>query len=389
MISVLEIGFDTFHKSDSDRRKLQEERRMKCAQHLKSYDLILYSKNGTKTSRFEREAKNLTVYYVVGSKFLYPFKILILAHAIAKKKNIDVVTSIDPFMSGFIACLLRLYFKIPVNVQLHSDYFSEFFWGPPNVSDFLRRVLLKIVLKKSNTIRVVSELQKEKVEGMGIKNRLIEVIPTPVDITNLNSLKIDISLCAKYKVNSDTKLLLFVGRLCGAKDLPVLLQSFKIIKARYENIKLLVIGMGELNDQLNQFSNDLGLNGNVLFLGSVSNKVIFSYYYGCDIFVISSKHEGRSTVLTEAALSRKPIVATRFSGTYDLIVDGKTGFVVDIGDYRAFADRVLWFLNNPIKINEFGKEGYEYVSEKIGKVNDIRALVNLWERTAEGVKQLI
>ncbi len=244
----------------------------------------------------------------------------------------------------------------------------------------IKMFILKIVLCFSDSIRVVSIKTKNDIKIFGIKNKLIEIIPTPVD---LNALKITQSEPSQLFKNfgvQDKKLLLFVGRLEAQKDLHILIKAFKLVINKYSKVMLLIVGKGKMEAKLKAQVKKLDLEGNVLFLGGINNKEIFKYYKACDLFVITSKLEGRPTVLAEAMFSGKAIVATRFTGTQDLVIDGRTGFVVDIKDYKKFANRILELLTNPILLNEFGSNAYQHILN-IQKSNSIKNLVELWEKT--------
>jgi len=386
MINILEISFDGLAKSDYNRRKLQKQRRKECAKFLGKYKLILYSRNKKQVNYAEKEAGNLEVFHIANNNLSLTFEVYRTAVNIMKANHIDIISTTDPFACGFVGCLLKVRFKVPLNVQLHFDYFSKYYWIDRwQMKKFFGFWLAKMVIGCSNTIRVVSVLQKRRLEKIIGKRKLIEVVPTPVDLESMNPFQLNADLCAKYRTSNQTKLLLYVGRLEEIKDLAGLLKAFQLVQEAYDDVNLLIIGIGSEEAKLKKISIDLDIDRKVLFLGSVNHSEIFSYYHGADIFVISSKAEGRSTVLTEAALSKKSIVATKFLGAQELIVNGQTGFVVDVGDYKAFAEKVLILLNNPEMMREFGEKAYEHVSKKIEKINDIKILVHLWEETVKTV----
>ena len=87
--------------------------------------------------------------------------------------------------------------------------------------------------------------------------------------------------------------LLYVGRLEWQKDLLTLLRAFQLINRCYKDVKLLIVGQGSFEKELRLEAQNLGIESNVVFLGGIDHKAIFSYYYSSDIFVISSKLEGR------------------------------------------------------------------------------------------------
>lgn len=382
MINILEIGTDSFASKDSQRRALHKKRRLELSQCVDSYHLILYSTNFNKGTSIEREKDNIFLYRIGCFKYLAPLKVLQVAFSIFKKNQIDLITTTDPLLCGILGYSLKLFFKVPLNTQLHFDYFNRYFWEDQNFFlKLIRKMCIKKVLNRCDSVRVVSSAQKRFVENKFPHISLIEIVPTPVNIDIENHKKLDSSICDNYRTSTKTKLLIYVGRLEPSKDLNTLLSAMRLIKNEYSDVKLLIIGIGSEEDNLKRLSQIMNLEECIIFLGSISNEKMLSYYSSCDVFVFTSKHEGRGTVLVEAALSKKPIVATRFSGVQDLIVDEKTGFTTDIKDYKAFANKVLILLNNPDMINEFGRNGFEYVSKKIGTINSIKVLVELWEKT--------
>ncbi|MEW5894175.1 MAG: glycosyltransferase family 4 protein [Candidatus Omnitrophota bacterium] len=388
MISVLEIGSQGLDLKDDARRELQKRRRIKISNFFKSYNLILYLESVKENKiSVEKEADNLTVYFLSGSKIFVFLNLLKISRRIFKRQSIDVISCMDVLLMGLVGVFLKFFYRIPLNVQLHFDYFSDYFWEfqkRPRIIKIFYKFISWFVYKNSDSIRVVSKKTKNDLEQGGFKNKLIETIPTPVELNSVNYENVDSKVCEEFRSGSKTKLLLYVGRLVeGQKELSALLKAFQIVSLACEDVRLLLIGCGLDEEFYKNLARELDINRKVFFLGAKSNEEVFSYYACCDIFVISSKFEGRPTVLTEATLSKKPIVATRFTGTQDLIIDGKTGYVVDIGDYKSFADRVLKLLNDPMKIKEFGEAAFANTSKIIEKINDISVFARFLEKTAD------
>jgi len=383
MISVFEIGVDGLSLEDSDRRKLQKDLRIRCSKYLKSYYLVLYSRNFSGYLREEKVSENLTVYYTGGNRFIVFFRILKLGYKLAKHNKIDLITALDPFTCGLVAYLLKLMFKIPINVQMHFDYFSENYWD--YFSYFSRcfsKLILNFILPRCDSFRVVSNEQKRQLLNKGLGNKLIEVIPTPIDLGQIVEASIRNNVCEKFRKSPNTKLLLYVGRLEWQKDLITLIKAVGLVKKQFLDVRLIIIGIGSLETQLRVLSRELAIEDDIIFLGSIQHQLLYSFYYSCDIFVISSRLEGRGVVVSEAAMCRMPTVATRFTGSDEQIINGKTGFIVDIYDHKSFSDKILVLLNNASMAKEFGNNAYDFVNSKNKKINDIHALVSFWEKTA-------
>lgn len=159
---------------------------------------------------------------------------------------------------------------------------------------------------------------------------------------NFNNFKYDEVSGKKIKenlhINSNTKILLAVGRFHNAKNYPNLLRAFKILKEKSsEPFYLLIAGDGELRTQLEQLINDLELVKDVILLGRRND--IPALMSACDIFILSSDYEGLPTVLIEALACEAHVVSTDVSGAREIIGEN-FGKIVGIGNSQALAQAI-------------------------------------------------
>jgi glycosyltransferase involved in cell wall biosynthesis len=80
-----------------------------------------------------------------------------------------------------------------------------------------------------------------------------------------------------------------------------------------------------------------------------------------DLFVFASKREGLPVAVMEAMASGLPIVATKVRGNRDLVVEGETGFLVEVGDATTLARRVAQLLANEELRRSFGRRARERI----------------------------
>ena len=131
------------------------------------------------------------------------------------------------------------------------------------------------------------------------------------------------------------------------------------MKWRYPSLTALVIGDGERRTELEKFCRDKKIERHVLFLGL--RKDVHLLLPHLDMVVLSSDNEGCSITLLEAMAAALPVVATAVGGTGELVVEGKTGFMVPPRDPRALADRIERLLEDRTLAKEMGLEGREWV----------------------------
>ncbi len=130
-----------------------------------------------------------------------------------------------------------------------------------------------------------------------------------------------------------------VGRLVPQKGLDVLLQAARTVLAHRPDIYFLIVGGGELADSLREQAQQLGISDRVRFAGIRRN--VEEILAALDLFVSSSLWEGLPTVILEAMAAQVPVIATRVSGTVELVRDGVTGVLVEPGDPVQLADAIL------------------------------------------------
>jgi glycosyltransferase involved in cell wall biosynthesis len=126
---------------------------------------------------------------------------------------------------------------------------------------------------------------------------------------------------------------LAMGRMVVQKDYPNLLRAAVLLRDRPWT--LLIAGHGPLQSEIQRLSRELGLSGRVRFVGV--NPDVRPWFLASDSFVMSSAVEGMPVVLLEAAASGLPAVVTSAGGSGEVVVSGKTGFVVPTNNDRALA----------------------------------------------------
>jgi glycosyltransferase involved in cell wall biosynthesis len=126
----------------------------------------------------------------------------------------------------------------------------------------------------------------------------------------------------------DGRILISIGRLSVEKGFDLALAAAKTLKDSGCRFKWFIIGKGPLFSQLQKQSTMLDLNDCIVFLGEQSNP--YPYLQYADIFVQTSRIEGKSIVLDEAKILCKPIIATAYDTVTDNIADRKQGLIVKI-----------------------------------------------------------
>jgi len=240
----------------------------------------------------------------------------------------DVVTVQDPFETGLVGWWIARKLKVPLHVQVHTDFLS-----PEYVKlSFLNRIRVHVasfVLRRAARIRVVSGRIHDGLETMQHKAP-ITVLPIFVDVEKFKTAK---SFERPY-LRYETKVLV-VARLEPEKNVLLAVRAFA--RSAPSDACLIIVGEGVtrkkiISDQLYQSIHD-----RVFF---IEDEPLPDLYKSVDIVLVPSKYEGYGLVIVEALAAGKPVLST------DVGVAREAGAIVTTE--KKFADALAeWFKSGP------------------------------------------
>lgn len=138
--------------------------------------------------------------------------------------------------------------------------------------------------------------------------------------------------------------ILTVGRFTDQKGIDLAIETCNRLKKMELEFCWYVIGWGPEETKYKELINKYSLQDCFVLLGEKSNP--YPYIEQCDIYVQPSRHEAWGLVVHEARILYKPIVCTNFAGADEQITDGKTGYIVPVGDIPKLTDKILSLINN-------------------------------------------
>lgn len=177
-------------------------------------------------------------------------------------------------------------------------------------------------------------------------------------------------LRSRLGLAASTRVIGTVGRLNWAKDQASLIRAFREVHDRYPDTALVLIGGGELRDELQQCADRLAIAGSVHFLGDRDD--VPALLQGMDLFALSSVSEGYSMALLEACAAALPIVATDVGGNREIVQNGLTGSLVSARDSAALAEALAALLREPAQAQALGRAARAWV-ESHGSLESMTA----------------
>ncbi len=275
-----------------------------------------------------------------------------------------------------IAFLYRAY--IPTRI-------FGFLLGIPNISsvqDTLQWMnSLQIFLEKITAIfgtviySCSNAITRTLLHDLGIKRERVVTIPNSIDVDSFS-----------IKINREEKLrelglksnLKIVGTVCRLhepkKGVKVLLEAAKKLQKEIR-FQLLIVGTGKDEKMLRLMAERERINA--LFLGERED--VIEILQLIDVFVLSSLYEGLPVSILEAMAAGNPIVSTNVEGNKEVVLDGKTGFLVEPGNPCELAEKIKKLLEDEKMRKDFGKAGFKRVKEKFSIDKTVDSIESLWK----------
>jgi glycosyltransferase involved in cell wall biosynthesis len=202
----------------------------------------------------------------------------------------------------------------------------------------------------------------------------IKVIPNPV-------FKKDVPI-KKQKKQSDTKIILSVGRFSYQKNYGVLIAAFSQLSTEFPDWNLVLVGDGEDRETLENLALELKVEERVIFAGY--QKDPSSFFTNSDIFCLPSRWEGFPNALAEAMSHSVPSVGFRdCAGVSDLIDHEQTGYLAEGNENKDSLENALRVLmaNNGIR-KKIGENAYK----KLDAYEPIKTL-NMWNTLFQTIEK--
>lgn len=140
------------------------------------------------------------------------------------------------------------------------------------------------------------------------------------------------------KEDNKTLKILSIGRLSIEKGFDLAIEASNILHQKQFNFKWFIIGVGNLEKNLQNKIIEYNLQDTVYLLGQRSNP--YPYIKHCNIFIQTSRFEGKSIVVDEAKILNKPIIATNYPSVSDNIENDITGIICDLSS-TSIAETII------------------------------------------------
>lgn len=227
----------------------------------------------------------------------------------------------------------------------------------------LLKILRYLFYPKSDVIAAVSKgLAEDLEEYLKMSSGKVQVLYNPVVGQEL-MLKAHTPLNHPWFQPDQPPVFLAAGRLASQKGFPTLIEAFSLLRQKH-SARLIILGEGAERQQLEAQISQLNLESDVSLPGFTHNP--YAYMSRARAFVCSSRFEALPTVLIEALACGCPVISTDCPhGPNEILMAGRYGKLVPVGDAQAMADAMEQAIVNPIGSNHLKNRSQDFSVDKV------------------------
>ncbi len=257
--------------------------------------------------------------------------------------------------------------RIDAQTWVDGDLESLVRMGKPFVR-YTRMILLQI----HAVVVVLSSRMKEYVAAHDFLLPNTQLIPNGVNTK-------------RFYPTSDTSLqetrahtVVCVSKLRYEKGVDVLLQAWYLVQRQVPQARLILVGSGPIQSQLTQMAEALGIRESIEFAGLQSDVVAQVHRAG--IAILPSRWEGMPNAVLEAMACGIACIATRVSGSEDIIQQGVNGLLVEVEDYEAMAEALLTLLCDTTLAIQYGQAARATVEQRYSLEHITDMYIELYQK---------
>ena len=241
----------------------------------------------------------------------------------------------------------------------------------------LRRVIINYYLKYIDKIFAVSNALKNALNQNDIKN--IFLIHNGINIDDWQASLDEIEKTKNKFDLHNKKIILFGGRFSGLKGGGNIVDVAEKVAKEVTNVVLLFIGKtGTESDKILKIVNEKKVK--IVFTGWVSGLEKVAVFWSSNVFILPSFYlDPFPTQNLEAMACKKPVIATCFGGSKEVVEDNKTGFIVNPYNTEILAEKIIDLLKNPKKAEQMGESGFQRVKNNFSLEKQVNEYLKYYE----------
>ncbi|HEY4384241.1 MAG TPA: glycosyltransferase, partial [Ktedonobacteraceae bacterium] len=220
-------------------------------------------------------------------------------------------------------------------------------------------------------ILVLSSSMKTYLQTRHFSLANTHLIPNGVDVVRFSPVSPDLA------PSELSQRVVCVAKLCYRKGPDVLLQAWRYVQKEFPHARLRLVGTGPIRAQLQRLVQELDIAQTVEFVGLQSD--IPPHFHNAGIAVLPSRIEGMPNALLEAMACGLACIATRVSGSEDIIQSGVNGLLIDPENYEQLAQALLALLRDPALAAHYGQTARLHIEQHYSQERITDAYLKLYQ----------
>lgn len=286
------------------------------------------------------------------------------------RRNFKIVHAHSPFAAGMAAAHVAKLRNIPLVATFHSKYRDDFSRVIPSEA-VVKQIIKRIVdfYSQADAVWVPQESVIDVVREYGYKGP-VEVVDNGSDLVADYPEAFFADARKELGISPDEFVFLFVGQHIWEKNTRFIIEGLEKIKDT--PFRMFFAGNGYAADAMKDLVAEKGLDGQVTFVGTVTERAkIVKYYAAADLFLFPSLYDNAPLVVREAAALNTPAVMVEGATAATILKDGENGFLIP-NDTDAFAAKLRELIHDPARVHRVG-------------VQASRSIVRSWEDVVDEV----
>jgi len=260
------------------------------------------------------------------------------------------------FLADYLT-VTRPFYKKPLIITFHGS-FHQF---ADRKTMYLKRLHNLLMLRFAGLFDrfiTVSQAEKNEVAKQGVSENRVETV--------YNGISSGFAEVERMKRGEpDEKKILYLSRLTNTKNPGLLVEAMPYVLKEIANVKLIMAGADwGMQNRLENLASRLGVKAAVEFAGEITEEQKMHFLTSCDVFAFTSVQDIFSISVLEASAAGLPVVAFNRGGNSEMIVDGKTGILVNDLTAGALSEAMVKILGNAESAERMGQRGREYTLSK-------------------------
>lgn len=270
--------------------------------------------------------------------------------------------------------------SIPYVLQAHGSLYKVGSWQKlKSLYDVLWGYRL---LHDASSVIALNNFEAEQYRRMGVPREKIAIIPNGIDLTEYAKLPNKGCFKRKFGIPEKKKIILYLGRIHKTKGIDFLIKAYAHLTTKLGTKDTVLVIAGPDDGYLKEIKTlvkSLNASNSVVFTGPLYGADKLATYVDAYVYVLPSRYETFPMTVLEAFACGKPVIASNICGLEDLVKNGNTGLLFELGNTDQLAECIQQLFNDGKKAEEMGLNSRRVVEDNFAIDKIVTSLEELYK----------